>query len=141
MTPQSEFKNKNIQYKFDTYPIEIRKNLLYIRKLIFDIASESDNIGELEETLKWDQPSYLTSKPKSGTTIRLGFIGLAEYAIYVHCQTTLIAEFKEVYPELNYEGNRAIILDSRKNLPIKTIKHFLYLALSYHHRKKSGIGI
>lgn len=135
------FKSKNVKTVFDSYPTAIKKNFLTIRQLIFEIASEHDEIGKLEETLKWRQPSYLTSQPKSGTTIRLDYLETSEYAIYVHCQTTLIAEFKEVYPELTYDGNRAILLDSKKKLPLKSVKHFIFLALTYHHRKKLGIGI
>ena len=135
------FKNNNVKTVFDAYPVTVKKKLLFIRQLIFDIASESDDIGELEETLKWHQPGYLTSKPRSGTTIRLDYIESSQYAIYVHCQTTLIAEFKEVYPELDYDGNRAIIFNSKNKLPLKAIKHFIYLALTYHHRKNLEIGI
>ena len=135
------FKNESVKNSFNAYPPKIKKNLLFIRQLIFEIAAESTDIGELEETLKWGQPGYLTSKPKSGTTIRLGYSEPSEYAIYVHCQTTLIAEFKEIYPELKYDGNRAILFDSKTKLPLKAVKHFIYLALTYHHRKNSGIGI
>jgi len=135
------FKNKSIKNIFDAHPSNIKKTLLSIRQFIFDIAMENNNIGEIEETLKWQQASYLTSNPKSGTTIRLAYLESTECAMYVHCQTTLIAEFKEVYPELKYDGNRAIIFDSTKKLPIKAVKHFIYLALSYHYRKQLGIGI
>lgn len=134
------FKNKNIKTVYDAYPPAIRKNLLQIREFIFEIASNNEQIGELDESLKWHQPSYQTKKSKSGTPIRLGYIKLTEYALYVHCQTTLIAEFKEVYPELKYDGNRAILFDSKNKLPVRKIKVFIYLALTYHHRKKSGIG-
>jgi len=141
------FKNNSITKIFNSYSPAIKSNLLLIRQCIFDVASENEEIGELEETLKWEQPSYLTSNPKSGTTIRLAAIDSkletksTEFGIYVHCQTTLIAEFKEMYPELKYDGNRAIVFNSSKKLPIKKIKYFIYLALSYHHRKNLGIGI
>ncbi len=135
------FENKKIKSIFDAYPARIRKNLLMVRQIIFDIAQESNDVGEIQERLKWNQPSYLTVNPKSGTTIRLDSIDLSEYAIFVHCQTTLIAEFKEVYPECRYDGNRAIIFDSNNKHTTKIIKHFIYLALSYHSRKKHGLGI
>ncbi len=65
------FKNKNVESTFRVYPSNIQEWLLTIRELIFNVAEESSEAGEIEETLKWDNPSYLTSKPKSGTTIRL----------------------------------------------------------------------
>ncbi len=135
------FNNTKIESIFDAYPRSIKKKLLTVRQIIFDIAQESDDVGEIQETVKWNQPSYLTVKPKSGTTIRLDSIDSSEYAIFVHCQTTLIAEFKEVYPECRYDGNRAIIFDSNNKQETKIIKHFIYLALSYHSRKKRGLGI
>jgi hypothetical protein len=137
------FKNKNVESTFRDYPSNIQERLLTIRELIFNVAEESSEVGEIEETLKWDNPSYLTSKPKSGTTIRLsGLISLEhKYAISVHCQTSLISEFKELYTDLEYEGNRSIILDIRKKLPLAAIERFVYLALTYHYRKKHGIGI
>jgi len=135
------FKDKNIKSIFNAYPTDVKNRLLSIRELIFDIALENDTIGVIDETLKWQQPSYLTSKPKTGTTIRLDHIELNEYAVYVHCQTSLIADFKEVYPDLKYDSNRAIVLDCSKKFPSKAIKHFIYLALSYHTRKEQGIGL
>ncbi len=138
-----KFKNKKVEKLFSAFPENKSEKLLLLRELIFCIAEEHDEIGEIDETLKWDNPSYLTHKPKSGTTIRLSQIQADEkkYAISVHCQTSLVSEFKEVYPELNYDGNRSIILAINRKLPIETVKHFIYLALTYHYRKKHGIGI
>ncbi len=135
-----KFIDKNVKNTFNSYPKDIRDKLLYIRELIFTIANEHEEIGDIEETLKWGNPSYLTSKPKSGTTIRLSTLTSIEYkyAISVHCQTTLIAEFKQAYKYLEFEGNRSIILDIRKELPISAIEDFLYLALTYHYRKNSS---
>ncbi len=134
------FKNVLVKQKFNSYPTKVKQNLMLIRKIIFEVAGEDENIGELQETLKWNQPSYITSTPKSGTTIRLDCINSSEYAIYVHCQTTLIAEFKEIYPDYKYEGNRAIIFNVANKPPLKIVKHFIYLALSYHYRKNLDIG-
>ncbi len=138
-----EFKNEGVKNIFNGFSKNISEELLFLRELIFRIAEEHDEIGKIEETLKWDNPSYLTNKPKSGTTIRLSNRQSCEkkYAISVHCQTSLVSEFKEVYPGLDYDGNRSIILDIGKKLPVEAIKHFIYLALTYHYRKKQGIGI
>jgi len=136
------FNNKNVENTFKDYPENIRDRLLQIRELIFNIAGKSNEIGKIEETLKWENPSYLTGKPKSGTTIRLSGLTSLEhkYAISVHCQTTLISEFKEAFSDLEFEGNRSIILDIREKLPTEAIERFVYLALTYHYRKKHGIG-
>jgi hypothetical protein len=116
---------------------------LFIRELIFQIAENNQEIGKIEETLKWTEPSYLTYAPKSGTTIRLSSLSANEdkCVISVHCQATLISEFKEIYPDLEYDGNRSIIFNMRTTLPIDATKHFISSALTYHYRKKQGIGI
>jgi len=104
-----------------------------LRQLIFDTAAKTPGVGELEETLMWGQPSYLT-KSKSGSTIRIGNRkqNENEYAIYFHCQTTLVADFRKFYSDdFKYEGNRAIILDAKDDIPFYKIDQVLR-ALIYH---------
>lgn len=127
-----DFKNKDIKKVFSAYPKDVCERLLMIRELIFSIAAKHSEIGEVEETLKWGNPSYLTIHPKSGTTIRLSDFRAQEnkYTISVHCQTTLVSEFKEVFPHLKYDGNRSIILDKGKKLPLQELERFIYLALT-----------
>jgi len=134
--------DKNVQRVFNSYAPEIKNKLLFIRELIMQIAAETDTVGEIEEILKWDNPSYLTRKPKSGTTIRLSAVNGNEqqYAISVHCQTRLISDFKAIYPKLNYAGNRSILLDLDQELPLEAIKHFILLALNYHVRTDCEFG-
>ena len=43
-------KNPKVLKKFQSYPKDIRRKLMQLRQLIFDVDSESDDIGELEET-------------------------------------------------------------------------------------------
>ena len=138
-----DFNNVEVKGVFEAYNDAVRGALMALREIIFVTAEEYDEVGELEETLKWGNPSYLTYNPKSGTTIRLSQLcsNAEEYAMSVHCQSTLISEFKEVYPELKYDENRSVIFNIKETLPRKTVKHFIYLALSYHHRKKYDIGI
>ncbi|MGH1429012.1 MAG: DUF1801 domain-containing protein [Arenicella sp.] len=137
------FKDAAVEHVFRAYQRDIREALLMLRQAIFVIAAEHNEVGGLEETLKWDSPSYVTKRPQSGTTIRLAPLKShsEEFAISVHCQSTLISDFKEVYPELRYDGNRSIIFNVNETIPLKTVEHFIYLALSYHYRKKHDIGI
>lgn len=136
------FQNPDVKRMFSRYPNHIRNRLMFIRELIFQIAENSENIGKIEETLKWAEPSYLTYNPKSGTTIRLSSSPADDdkYVLSVHCQTSLIPEFKDIYPELEYDGNRSIIFDINTKLPIEATKHFILSALTYHNRKKQDIG-
>src|SRR6185436_187895 len=75
---------------FEIYPPRLREALLALRGLILAVASEAG--VEVVETLKWGQPSYLPARPRVGTTVRIDALkGSADgYAMYVHCQTTLM---------------------------------------------------
>ncbi len=139
MATQPKFNNAEIAALFAAYPKEIRSKLLFLRQMIFDVAVELKEVGELEETLKWGQPSYLTSKTKSGSLIRIDQIKNAygNYAMYFHCQTTLIDTFKEMFPDkFCFVGNRSIIFKADDRVPVKELRQCIALALTYHHRNK-----
>ena len=123
---------------FDGYPRPVRAKLLALRKLIFDTAKKTDGVGALEEAVRWGQPSYLTSESKSGSTIRIDQVKAVpgQYAVYFHCQTNLVETFRELYPELKYSGNRAILLDASDKLPEAELRHCVALALTYHLSKR-----
>ncbi len=128
---------------FEAYPKDVRAKLLVLRKWIFDTAAKTKGVGELEETLKWRQPSYLTTKSKSGTTIRIDHVPSVpgRYALYVNCQTNLIATFRDLYPrELTYEGNRGVIFHVDDKIPEKPLRHCIALALTYHLNKRKIVA-
>ncbi len=128
-----------VEEAFNVFPPVVRKKLMRLRMLIFDVADETEGVGELEETLKWGQPSYLTKKSKSGSTIRIGREKKTEgdYAIYFKCQTSLVATFKELYKnKFRYEGNRAIVFSVKDKIPVCELKHCIEMALTYHLNKK-----
>lgn len=135
---QTPFSNPDVAAIFDTYPDEIRDKMMFLRQLIFDTASEIEEVGELEETLKWGEPSYLTSKSKSGSTIRIHWkenMG-KKYAMYFICSTNLVSTFRELYPkDFIYEGNRALFFDVKDEVPIEKLKHCIEMALTYHLKK------
>lgn len=122
---------------FQSFPEKVRRHLLALRQMIFDLSSKNENIGQIEETLKWGVPSYLTHHPKSGTTIRLQWTPAKEqYGIYVHCQTSLIPDFKLEYPaDLTYEKSRGIVFNESAEFPEEIIGIFLNRALTYHANK------
>jgi hypothetical protein len=126
---------------FDAYPSPVKTRLLALRRLIFDTADTTEGVGPLEETLKWGQPSYLTTESKSGSTIRIDQVKAeaGRYAVYFHCQTDLVETFRELYPELRYGGNRSILLDAGEKLPEKALRHCVALALTYHARKRTRV--
>jgi hypothetical protein len=128
---------------FDAYPPPVRKKLLALRKLIFDTAAKTDGVGALEETLKWGQPSYLTSETKSGSTVRIDAIrgSATGYAAYFICHTNLVERFRDLYGEkLRFDGNRGILLDAKEPLPEAELRHCIALALTYQSAKRSKTG-
>ena len=128
---------------FNSYPKAVKAKLLALRRLILDTARATEGVGAIEETLKWGQPSYLTTATKSGSTVRIDHVKAVPHqiAIYLHCQTDLVATFRELYPELNYGGNRSILLNADDKLPEPELRHCVGLALTYHLRKrKTGHG-
>ena len=128
---------------FASRPPKLRAMLKTLRRLILDVAASTEGVGPLEETLKWGQPSFLTSATNSGTTIRIDWLSKSDDrpALFVHCQTNLIATCKAIYPDtLSYQGNRAIVLDADKPLPEDELRHCIALALTYKLRKKRKAG-
>ncbi|MCH1429386.1 MAG: DUF1801 domain-containing protein [Chlamydiales bacterium] len=122
----------------NSYPKHIQKSLLKVRELIFKIAEKTKEVGHIEEALRWGEPSYLTSKSKSGSTIRLAYhSSLGEYyALHFNCKTTLIDSFKLLYPDtFSFKGNRSILLHYKDPLAKKELSHCLLLALTYHINK------
>ncbi len=132
MTP---FQDKSVQSIFEAYADEVRAPLMALRELIFETAEQTGGCGQIVECLKWGQPAYLTEKPKSGTTIRIDAVrdDPTSYAIYFHCQTRMIPILRDIYEnELAFEGNRAIRMSAKHQLPEPVIRHCLAMALTYH---------
>lgn len=127
--------NTDVEKVIEKYPVEIVGKILILRKLILDTALEIEEIDELEETLKWGEPSYLT---KNGSTIRIAWKKSKpnQYAMYFNCNTILVETFREIYKDVfKFEGNRAIVFDENDEIPIEAIKHCIELALTYHNIK------
>ena len=84
MTKRKNIEDAEVAAVFDAYPGEIKPKLMFLRQLIFDVASRTNGVGELEETLKWGQPSYLTTQTRSGSLVRIDQIKSQEgkYAMY-----------------------------------------------------------
>lgn len=128
-------KNPEVEHKFNGYPTDIKSKLNHLRNLILETASEQNSIEEIEETLKWGEPSYLTKK---GSTVRIDWKAKTphQYAIYFKCTSKLVTTFKEVYGDLfKYEKNRAISFDLEDEIPEKELKDCIALALNYHSLK------
>ncbi|MBL4598169.1 MAG: DUF1801 domain-containing protein [Rhizobiaceae bacterium] len=132
------FKDPNIEKIFNAYPAPVREKLLALRELIFSAGERAEGAGVIQETLKWGQPSYVTVRPKSGSTIRIDATGDApfDYAAYFICTTTLVEEFRELYPnDFTFKANRTLLFKSNDEVPEEALSHCLSIALTYHSRK------
>ncbi|TOK86972.1 hypothetical protein CGI08_23180 [Vibrio parahaemolyticus] len=126
--------DKVVKDRFDEYPDNARVRLEELRNLVFQVASELE-LGEVDETLKWGEPSYSV---KTGSPLRMDWKLKSpnSYYLFFNCQTKLIDTFRELYSdELVFQGNRAVVLSLSKPLPETVIKSCLELALTYHQRK------
>lgn len=133
MSQAHPFSDPTVAAAFDAFPDEARPELLKMRDLIFNVAAETDGVGALQETLKWGQPAYLTPETKSGSTIRLGAPKDGGAALYAHCQTTIISDFRGLFPdEFTYEGNRAVRFAEGDDLKPDALSLLIKSALTYH---------
>ena len=121
---------------FEAFPPQERRALMELRELIFETAAETEGVGRLEETLKWGQPAYLTPETKSGSTLRLGKMKSGDVAVFAHCQTSIIADFRSLFPDdCNYEGNRAVCFSAGEAIPLEKLRLLVVSALNYRIRK------
>jgi len=98
-----------VRQVLETAPPEARDGLWALRALILETATELPEVGRIEETLKWGQAAYLTPETKSGSTLRIGCPKSGGFALYAHCQTSIISGFAAAFPgQDRIEGNRAI---------------------------------
>ena len=134
------FQHPNVEAVFAAYPDKLRRKLMALRQLIFRTAAEIETVGPLLETLKWGQPSYLTQHSGSGTTIRIDQIKSqpGHYGMYVHCQTSLIATYRDLYaPDLCFEAKRCVNFSVSRDPPKAVLRHCIALALTYHLKKSN----
>ena len=124
---------------FKAYPPAVRSDLMKLREMMFEVAAATPGVGSLTETLKWGQPSYLTQETGSGSTVRIDRVKGREggYAVYFHCQSGLVGQFRELYPgKFDVEGERALHFTAGRRLPARELRHCVGLALTHHSRKK-----
>ena len=124
----------DVELKINSYPKSVQSYLFELRSLVLTTA-KTLNLGEVEESLKWGEPSYSV---KGGSPIRIDWKPKSPNCIYLFfvCSTKLVDTFKELYgDELIFEGNRAIVLNMSERLPIDGLRHCIELALNYEKVK------
>ena len=94
----SKIKNSDVKKTIQLYPTDIQEQILDIREMIFTLATKHIEIGTIEETLKWGEPSYIT---KHGSTIRMAWRKSSpnQLGIYFNCKSKLVDTFREIYSD------------------------------------------
>ncbi|WP_020483525.1 DUF1801 domain-containing protein [Methylomonas sp. MK1] len=131
------FLKPTIKAVFDEYPPEIRRKMLVLREAIFAVAA-SEGVGQLEETLKWGEPAYITAETGCGSTIRMAWKKErpTQYAMYFICTTNLVETFRTLFPhQFIYEGNRAIVFQETEDVDMDSLSICIAAALTYHRNK------
>lgn len=139
MTP---FDAPSVAAKFESYPPHARNALLALRELVFRTASETPGVGEIDETLKWGEPAYVT-KNKAGSTVRMDWKAKdpERYAIYFHCQTGLVDMFRTLFPDdFAFDGNRALVFRLGDPVPEDALAICIAAALTYHLNKRRSVA-
>ena len=125
---------QELRSAFDAVPDDVRRRWTELRELVFETAAQTAGVGGVTESLKWGEPSYAV---RSGTPIRLGWKPSSPgiVRLLVHCQTDLVARWRELYGEtLTFEGTRAIALPLVGKLPREELTHCIAMALTYKRR-------
>ena len=126
----------------EAYPETVRPKMEALRTLVVETAEAMGSVAELEETLKWGEPSYIAKK---GSTLRMDWKPKApnQYALYFSCSTQLVPTFRTIFKNvLTFEGNRAIVLQLDEDIPVEILKICIATTLQYHSVKnKPFLGI
>jgi len=128
--------NTEVGLIFANYPDSVRSKMFELRELIIETAEEIDGLTNLEETLKWGEPSYIT---KHGSTLRMDWKSKApdQYAMYFKCTSRLVETFRAVFKnDFEFEGNRAIVFQLKDRIPKKELKECIKATLTYHKVKQ-----
>ncbi len=119
---------------FDAVTDPVREVLLAVREIVFATAAELPETGGVREYLAWGQPAYRPRRDGVGVAVRLGEQA-GTPAMFVHCRTTLISDFRSMAGHLEFGGRRAVLFDPVRPLPLTELAAMIERALTYHHRQ------
>jgi len=136
------FVNSEVEAKFKAYPSNVRPKLLALRELVFETAAATKGAGEVEESLKWGEPAYVTSN-KSGSAVRIDWKSKDpnHFVMYFNCQTNLVESFRSMFPnDFKFEGNRALVFSLADQVPKDSLAMCIAASLTYHLKKRNAKG-
>ncbi|MEL7470331.1 MAG: DUF1801 domain-containing protein [Pseudomonadota bacterium] len=121
-----------------SYPSQAQQDFDAIRAMIHQEAERLD-AAPLNETLKWGEPAFLTDAKRTGTTIRLAWKRKLPdvLGLYVHCRTALVDAWRDRFPELGFDGNRALLMPLEDDLPVEALRQCIFDALTYRRGRRA----
>ena len=123
-----------------SWPTAAQHMLWTCRALFHDIAEQAE-VGTLDETLKWRQPSWRPTKPRTGSTLRMDWNPKFpdKLSLFVDCKTDLAARMQDIYPDLPVnDGQRHIAIALDAPLPKQAIAHLAEMTFTYHRAKRQN---
>ncbi|MGL4279574.1 MAG: DUF1801 domain-containing protein [Albidovulum sp.] len=122
---------------FDAMPEAARAGALRLRRAIQQEAGALPVIGPVVEALRWGQPAFLTPQTGAACSLRIGLAGAGQFGIFVHCRTSLIAEFKAMTGgRFATQGTRAVLFASAQEIDEVPLGFLIRGALTYHLHKR-----
>lgn len=113
------------------FPKPQQEGVLKLRQMIFEEAAQHD--VQVTENLKWGQPSYVAPK---GTPLRIGAPKTGGFALYAHCQSSVISTFAAHHGKgFKIEGNRAVHFKSADDLDAPALRQLISHALLYKEKR------
>ena len=121
-----------IQAVFNVYPKPAQDGALALRELIFRTAADLPDVPFPTECLRWGQPSYITP---IGSALRIGIPKKGGFALFAHCQSTIISHFAQVFGmDFRTEGNRAVLFDTVEDIQAEKLRFLVEHALTYKRK-------
>jgi hypothetical protein len=101
-----------------------------LKAAIYQTAEETPAIGDLEESMKWGEPSFTPKKKNVGSSVRLARRDGSVAMMFI-CTTKLVDRFRKIYPDdFNFEGGRALLFNEGETVPREQLKHCIAMALT-----------
>ena len=115
---------------------DVQTGLYHLRQLILTCAARLPAIGPVTEALRWGQPAFLTLETGAAASLRIGPVPDG-FALFVHCQTNLIAAFLSG-PGAGFrtQGSRAVLFHGPDDIIDAPLTLLVGSTLTYRQRKK-----
>ena len=121
--------------KMNSYNEQVKPRIAQLRNLVIEAAEELESLNTIEETLKWGEPSFVTTH---GSTIRMDWKEKtpSHYSLFFKCTSKLVPTFIALYGHLfHFEGTREIAFKLDDEIPEQELKQCIKAALMYHKVK------